>query len=58
MEGQEAVGEMQKAVGFGFKPSKRKPAAHANKFKGVVTDFSPLAERGEVLVYVEDIRKT
>ena len=53
---QNAMGRINAVLGLPFKLSKRKDTLLANKFKGVVTDFSQSRAECIVSVYVEESR--
>ena len=55
--GQEALDAHHTRLGYPLSLKKRKTPALARKFGGVVTDFTRLAEHGEVQVYVDEERR-
>jgi hypothetical protein len=56
--GQLSLGTLCRLLGFPLSEKKHKPAAAARKFLGVVTDFSDLALRGEVHIYIDAERRS
>ena len=52
-----ALGDLHALCGFPFSAKKHIECAEANKFLGVITDFTDLAKKGVVLLYVEEERR-